>query len=92
MGVSIYMNGKNITPGWRSMLYQMLLDNFGTGSPLLGKSDISKLTELRDKQYLGSEHPSEQPPFNYSPEIAEKFGMIIARIKKRGSAQIESYF
>lgn len=93
MGVSISMNGKDITPGWRSMLHQMLLDNFGAGSPLfLVSTDIPKLVEMRDKQHRGSNHPHDHPPFDWSHEIADAVDKIIALIKKRGSAQIESFF
>ena len=88
MGVSILMNGKDITPGWRSMMHGLLLDGFGTGSPYLTRSDIPALIELRDKQ----RREVEEGPFAWSQEIADTFDRIIARIRKRGSATVTSVF
>jgi hypothetical protein len=82
------MNGKDITPGWRSMMHGLLLDGFGTGSPYLTKQDIPTLIQLRDKQLKGFK----PAPFDWSQEIADTFDKIIARLKKRGSATIESNF
>ena len=88
MGVSISLNGRDITPGWRSMMYQLILDEFGTGSPYLDKSDIPSLERLRDEQRRGSE----DPPFDYSEEIAGCFNVIIEAIEKTGTAAIRSEF
>lgn len=86
MGVSIYVNGECITPGWRSMMYQLLLDEFGSGSPALYEEDIPYLEKLRDNQYKGEK----DPPFDWSQDIANSFNKIIDAIKDKGYAAVQS--
>lgn len=91
MGVSIILVGPrggetNITPGWRSMMYSLMLDRFCTGGDFLfHKADIPDLRDLADNQRKGIE----DPPFDYSDDIKESFEKIIAAVEKHGRAVVE---
>ena len=82
MSVSIIMNGRtNITPGWRSMMHSLLLDEFGRSCFRVYPDDIPALERLRDTQMKGRK----EPPFDWSRGIETAFDKIIANIKKRGA-------
>jgi hypothetical protein len=81
MGVSIIMNGRtNVTPGWRSMMHSLILDEFGSSCVRLYRDDIPALERLRDTQMRGRN----DPPFDWSRDIEASFNKIIGNIKKRG--------
>lgn len=88
MGVSILLNGKDITPGWRSMMHGLIREEFGTSDLILSPSDLTALERLRNTQCK----ETKEPPFDWSQDIAEAFDKIIGRIKKRGSATIRCRF
>lgn len=82
MGVSIYYEtprGKrvDITPGWRSMMWSLLLDNGLTGS--LTYTDIESVMRVATEQNRGGE---EKPPFDWCLEIAAKMYELIEAIRK----------
>lgn len=95
MGVSIFLKGKSITPGWRSMMFDLLYENFQSVVPadgerrfLLFKSDLPQLRAVKKKQRKGDK----EPPFDWSDDIADSFDKIISEIKKNGEAQVDCRF
>jgi len=90
MGVSISIGKKDITPGWRSMMYQLLLDNFGyiqTGYSvefILMDYDVPTLKHIKKHQYKDIK----EKPFDYATDIEQSFDEIIKIIEKKGEARI----
>lgn len=68
-----------VTPGWRSMMHQLLLDNNLYGQ--LDKSDIPLLLKLGREQMKGIK----DPPFDYSDSIHAAFKALARAIRKHGS-------
>jgi hypothetical protein len=68
-----------ITPGWRSMMHQLLLDNNLYGQ--LDKSDIPTLLEVGRKQMRGVK----DPPFDHADDIQKAFQSLVRAIRKHGS-------
>jgi len=93
MGVSIILIGPrggetNITPGWRSMMYGLMMDEFQTGGNFLfGKEDVPTLRRLATEQRKGEK----EPPFDWAADIQESFNKIIANIEKYDRALVECY-
>lgn len=88
MGVSIRIGKEDITPGWRSMMHGLLLDNFqcintrmGTTVFYFTKDDIRALDVIAMNQYRGEK----EPPFDYSKDIYDSFQKIIKKLMKRKS-------
>lgn len=67
-----------ITPGWRSKMHGLLLDNGLYGQ--LGKSDIPTLRRVGHDQRKGVE----PPPFDYSDDIRAAFDKLVRAIRKHG--------
>lgn len=87
MGVSIFIeqtSGRrlDVTPGWRSKLHSMLLDNGLYGH--LDRGDIPRLCHLALCQRL----EEEKMPWAWSGEIAEKCFKIVRYIERCGSATV----
>ena len=87
MGVSITLETKrgkeiDITPGWRSMMWSLLLDYGLVGR--LTDDDLTLLVQARDNQRTGERNS----PFSWSQDIADSFDQIIAAIKRDGSCVI----
>lgn len=85
MGVSIILDGKNISPGWRSKMHGLLIEGFGSGTVRLDTTDIEELERLRDNQRKGED----PPPFDWAQDIADAFDKIIARIREKGVVHVD---
>lgn len=89
MGVSLFWTTHKsnkehpLTVGWRSMMYQMLLDNGLLGS--LSDRHIPTLEDVAARQMKGVN----DPPFDHADDIAEAFQQIIKAIKKHGSINVQ---
>lgn len=68
-----------ITPGWRSMMHELLLNHCLYGT--LGKKDIPTLLKLGRTQERGNK----EPPFDYSEEIHSAFKELARAIRKHGA-------
>jgi len=94
MGVSIMLGKKNITPGWRSMMYQLMIDNFGCIHTQNGAEfifvdyNIPTLMHIAKKQYKGEK----EKPFDYAEDIEKSFNKIIKTIQKKGEARVSCGF
>jgi len=94
MGVSIMLGKKNITPGWRSMMYSLMTDNFGCihnqeGAHFLFMDfDIPTLMHIAKKQYKGEK----DKPFDYAKDIEESFNKIIKVVQRKGEARVSCGF
>lgn len=91
MGVTIYYEttrGKrvDITPGWRSMLWKMLIDNGLTGC--VGLEDVPVIKELAKKQNRGDA----DPPFDWSLEIAGKLYLLAEAIQKHKTVTVKGEY
>lgn len=88
MGVSMEWkpaNGRKwryLNVGWRSMLYNLLLDAGMLGG--LTESDIEPLQDIAATQRKGVA----DPPFDWSQDIADAIGEIIAGIRKHGNVEV----
>ncbi len=87
MGVRIEMTPKgkrkpiDITPGWRSMAWGLLLEVDG----YLTERDIPELERLKTEQRIERDGKR----MGWSDEIAAMFDTIIAAIRKNGAVTIE---
>lgn len=75
-----------ITPGWRSMMHQLLLDNNLYG--LLDKNDIPLLLKIGKEQCKGTR----DPPFDYAEDIHAAFRTLVRAIRRHGSVVVVHRF
>jgi len=91
VGVSLEMlvNGRKpviLNPGWRSMMHGLLLDAGLLGAVM--REDIPTLRELAATQKKGVN----EPPFDWSQDIADAFETIITAVEKHGHVVIEAHW
>lgn len=67
-----------LTPGWRSMMHELLMDNGMYG--VLYPSHAPLLREVGDKQMKGLR----DPPFDYSDDIKACFEELATALEKHG--------
>lgn len=72
----------DVTPGWRSAMWSLLLDNGLTGR--LDRNDIPDLIEVRNAQRKGVE----RAPFDWSQDIADSFDKITDILNKDGTCVV----
>lgn len=73
-----------INVGWRSMLYNLLFDAGMLGD--LDAGDIEPLQEIATQQRKGIG----DPPFDWSQDIHDEIGKIIAAIQKYGNVSVRA--
>lgn len=87
MGVSIgYQVDKSrttwITPGWRSMMHGLLLENGLYG--ILSREDIPTLLKIGREQCRGNR----EPPFDYADDTHDAFKSLVRAIRKHGAVTV----
>lgn len=91
MGVSIILIGPrggetDITPGWRSMMYGLMMDEFETGGNFwFIHEDLPRLHKIAEQQRKGER----EPPFDWADDIKASFDKIIAAVEKYGKVLVE---
>lgn len=70
-----------ITPGWRSMMHQLLIDNDLYGD--LDRRDIPLLLKVGREQRKGIA----EPPFDYADDIRKAFQSIARAIRRHGTVR-----
>lgn len=73
-----------INVGWRSMLYNLLLDAGMIG--ILDAGDIETLRKIAETQCKGTK----DPPFDWSQDIADAIGKLIQAIQKSGDVSVRA--